>query len=243
MIIIPQKQSKIKEFVIFSILFIAAITVASAGRFQIKQLIGNKSIEHAILDATIGYTSPSEKFAIEANQYQKEIESLKLECDNLKASTVSRGDVQRIVEVESEKLNKEKVIKAIGNNIKGVFGGKASFIYSTSKKHNVNPMLVTAIARHETGNGSSYAVVNLNNPGGLMGSRGLLRYDSLEYGIEAMIKNLKSLYIDMGLVTIEQIQKKYCPVGAKNDPTGINVHWLPMVTRSYIKILEESKGV
>lgn len=147
---------------------------------------------------------------------------------------VSRG-------VDREQFSQDKVISAIKNNLGGAFQGKSNFIYHTSKKNNVNPMLVAAIARHETGNGTSQAVKTLNNPGGLMGNNGLMRFNSLESGIEKMIIVLKEYYIDQGLTTIEQIQKKYCPVGASNDPTNLNVHWLPNVTKTYLKILEEAK--
>lgn len=147
---------------------------------------------------------------------------------------VSRG-------VDREQFSQDKVISAIKNNLGGAFQGKSNFIYHTSKKNNVNPMLVAAIARHETGNGTSHAVKTLNNPGGLMGNNGLMRFNSLESGIEKMIIVLKEYYIDQGLTTIEQIQKKYCPIGASNDPTNLNVHWLPNVTKTYLKILEEAK--
>ena len=155
----------------------------------------------------------------------------------LNPPSVSRGDASR----NEEKYKAEKVITAISNNLGGVFLFKSEYIYNTSKKYNVNPMLVAAIMRHETGNGTSQAVKMLNNPGGLMGNNGLMRFNSLEAGIEKMIIVLKEYYIDQGLTTIEQIQKKYCPVGASNDPTNLNVHWLPNVTKTYLKILEEAK--
>lgn len=155
----------------------------------------------------------------------------------LNPSSASRGDVNR----SEEKYNAQKVIDAITKNLGGAFLFKAKYIYETSKKNNVNPMLVAAIMKHETGNGTSKAVKELNNPGGLMGNNGLMRFNTLEDGINKMIVILKEYYIDQGLTTIEQIQRKYCPVGASNDPTNLNVHWLPNVTKNYLKILEEAK--
>lgn len=155
----------------------------------------------------------------------------------LNPSSASRGDVNR----SEEKYNTQKVMDAITKNLGGAFLFKAQYIYETSKKNNVNPMLVAAIMKHETGNGTSKAVKELNNPGGLMGNNGLMRFNTLEDGINKMIVILKEYYIDQGLTTIEQIQRKYCPVGASNDPTNLNVHWLPNVTKNYLKILEEAK--
>ena len=233
MIITQRKKKKILPFIIC---FCLPVFVGIAINLCIKIQTGNKSIEHAVLDAVVNYDTPSEKFDIERQQYKAEIDKLKSE----KREMVSRGDVQRTIETAKQEFQREKVVKAIANNLKGVFCGKATYIYDTSKQYSVNPMLVTAISKHETGNGSSYAVTNFNNPGGLMGSKGLLKYDTLEYGIEAMIKNLKANYIDCGLTTIEDIQKKYCPIGASNDPTKLNRFWLPMVTRNYLKILDEA---
>ena len=37
----------------------------------------------------------------------------------------------------------------------------------------------------------------------------------------------------MGLNTLETIQPKYCPIGAKNDPNGLNKNWLGGVNKIY----------
>lgn len=67
----------------------------------------------------------------------------------------------------------------------------------------------------------------------MMGKNGLMTFNSLEEGIDAMASNLKRLYFDQGLDTIEKIQKKYAPIGASNDPTGLNNHWVNGVTKYY----------
>lgn len=133
----------------------------------------------------------------------------------------------------------EKNIKRIDVFLGGQLKGQAMNIVKYSKQYNVNCRLIAAIAIHETGNGESVACKRYNNPGGLMGTNGLMKFKKLEYGIEYMCMNLRELYIDKGLTDIENIQKKYCPVGAKNDPTGLNKHWLPRVTELYNKITNE----
>lgn len=113
----------------------------------------------------------------------------------------------------------------------GLFSGMGDVFIEAAQKHNVDPVLLAAIAWHETGGGNSTAVKNYNNPGGLMNPKtdSLFHFDSLEVGIDAMASVLQRLYISKGLVTIEQIGAKYAPIGVSNDPTGLNNHWVPAV--------------
>ena len=90
-----------------------------------------------------------------------------------------------------------------------------------------------SISAWETGRWTSSAYHNKNNVGGMMCNSGLITYNSLDEGIEAFLINLKNNYFDIGLDTFDKIQKKYCPIGAKNDPTGLNKNWLNGVNKMY----------
>ena len=90
-----------------------------------------------------------------------------------------------------------------------------------------------SISAWETGRWTSSAYHNKNNVGGMMCNSGLITYNSLDEGIEAFLINLKNNYFDVGLDTFDKIQKKYCPIGAKNDPTGLNKNWLNGVNKMY----------
>ena len=90
-----------------------------------------------------------------------------------------------------------------------------------------------SISAWETGRWTSSAYHNKNNVGGMMCNSGLIAYNSLDEGIEAFLINLKNNYFDIGLDTFDKIQKKYCPIGAKNDPTGLNKNWLNGVNKMY----------
>lgn len=94
-------------------------------------------------------------------------------------------------------------------------------------------LLVISISRHETGNWTSKAFKNNNNFGGIMTSKGLKNYDSYEEGLHDFVRILKNYYFDLGLDTIEKIGAKYCPVGAENDPNGLNQYWVGGVTAIY----------
>ena len=98
-------------------------------------------------------------------------------------------------------------------------------------------LISIAISKWETGDYTSKAFKELNNVGGMMCNSGLIKYDSLDNGISAFLINLKDNYFGIGLDTIEKIQPKYCPIGAKNDPNGLNKYWLSGVTKK----LEELK--
>ena len=90
-----------------------------------------------------------------------------------------------------------------------------------------------SISAWETGRWTSSAYHNKNNVGGMMCKSGLITYNSLDDGIDAFLINLKNNYFDMGLDTFDKIQKKYCPIGAENDPTGLNKNWLNGVNKMY----------
>lgn len=96
-------------------------------------------------------------------------------------------------------------------------------------------ILVVAISKHETGNWTSTLYKNNNNFGGVYNSKEqkFYSYESNTKGLEAFVNLLKNNYFGKGLDTIEKIGSKYCPVGAENDPSGVNKHWVPKVTEYY----------
>jgi hypothetical protein len=53
-----------------------------------------------------------------------------------------------------------------------------------------------------------------------------------------MIHVLRDYYFARGKNTLEDIQKSYCPIGASNDPSGLNNYWLPRVTQYYNEYLK-----
>lgn len=87
---------------------------------------------------------------------------------------------------------------------------------------------------HETGNGQN---THYNNVGGMMdpstGGQSKMKFSSIPEGIYAMARNLKNNYIDQGLNSIASIQQKYAPVGADNDPYGLNSDWINGVSNFY----------
>lgn len=118
----------------------------------------------------------------------------------------------------------------------GVFNGHTQAFLKTAEKYKIDPVLMIAIALHETGNGSSNAVRNKNNPGGLMdpstGSKQLYVFGTLDEGIEAMGRTLSNRINKDGLTTIDSLGAVYAPVGAANDPNNLNQHWVGNVGKN-----------
>lgn len=115
-------------------------------------------------------------------------------------------------------------------------------IFDKAKEYNMTDeqaYLLIAISRHETGNWTSSAFKNKNNFGGLMGKSGLKSYSSFDDGLDAFVSLLKNRYFNKGLTTIEKIQSVYCPIGAKNDPNGLNKYWSTNVTKYYNEYLNK----
>ena len=135
--------------------------------------------------------------------------------------------------------NNQQFVNSFNNSSfqQGVLAGKGEMVAGIAEKYGLDPNLLASIMALETGWGTSSAIKNYNNPGGMMDPSSnwmkLTHYSSLEAGIEAVAKNLKNNYIDQGLTTISSIGAKYCPVGAANDPNGTNSGWVPSVTKIY----------
>ena len=114
----------------------------------------------------------------------------------------------------------------------GTLAGKGKAFVDAGKLHNIDPAFLAAVAMHETGNGTSNASKTKNNVGGMMkSSGGLMTFTSINEGITSMASNLRRLYVNQGLVTVDAIQKKYAPSGAANDPTGLNNNWVKGVNK------------
>ena len=108
-------------------------------------------------------------------------------------------------------------------------------IKETAMLYGIDWKLSIAIARHECGYKDEKYISNAykqkNNVGGMMyydattKTSKLMKFETIDAGIEAYISNLKRNYFDLGLDTIAEIQPKYAPINAANDPYGLNNVW------------------
>jgi hypothetical protein len=108
-------------------------------------------------------------------------------------------------------------------------------------KYGVDPTLLAAIAEHETGGGKSLAFKNKNNAMGVSNASGPIKMASVEASIEKMASLLgrginegKGPYANAK--SIEDIGRKYAPIGAGNDPGNLNKFWTRGVSSKYEKL-------
>lgn len=120
----------------------------------------------------------------------------------------------------------------------GALAGYENEIISISEEKGIDPVLFAAIALHESAYGKSNAILSYNNPGGLMNpaTGSLFRYATLSEGLQSMGRTLYNRIRVDGLTTIEKLGSVYAPVGAANDPTGLNQHWVPNITEIASKL-------
>jgi beta-N-acetylglucosaminidase len=139
----------------------------------------------------------------------------------------------------SSRSNEEAEINAkkINAHLGGLLRGKGKVFIAAGLVENVNSYLLAAISIHETGNGTSKVLKDKNNVAGMMVNGIRFRsFNSIDESIFSLAKLLHENYISQGRIDLESIGAKFCPVGAKNDPTNINRHWIPNIERIYVQI-------
>lgn len=131
---------------------------------------------------------------------------------------------------------------AAADKLGGLAPYRDAFIRA-GNKYGIDPNFLMAISANETGWGSSRVFKQQNNAMGVYdASAGRSRtFNSVEESIDFMAGQLKKNYFDKGLTTIERIGNKYAPVGAANDPRGLNGGWVRGVTAAYGKLSGKSK--
>lgn len=77
--------------------------------------------------------------------------------------------------------------------------------------YNIDPILLEAISRWETGHFKSDIYKEYNNAWGAMYQGKPIMFRNVEHSIIEMARTLRNNYINEGYTTIEQIGTKYCP--------------------------------
>jgi|GEM_PF-973064 len=118
-------------------------------------------------------------------------------------------------------------VNALRNQLPAQAKDLAQAFVDSGRKHNVDPLALAAIAKHETGNFTSSAFRNKNNAMGISNSRGPTIQPSHEASIDKMAKLLGSTTSGpyKNARTIGETANIYAPIGADNDPRGLNNFW------------------
>lgn len=103
----------------------------------------------------------------------------------------------------------------------------------------VDPRALAAIARAESSLGSDPGARARNNAFGWGPTQ---TFAGWQDNIATVAKGLRSGYLDQGLVTLAEIQRRYAPVGTANDPANLNSNWLRNTTALYAELGGDPNG-
>ena len=108
--------------------------------------------------------------------------------------------------------------------------GMGDVFVREGQANGIDPRALVAIARAESSLGSDPGARARHNA---FGWGPHINFSSWEENIATVARGLRAGYLDEGLVTLAQIQGKYAPNGASNDPTNLNSNWLRNTTLLY----------
>ncbi|WP_419955442.1 glucosaminidase domain-containing protein [Neobacillus niacini] len=214
---------------------------------NIGSLSNNWLLHKTILDTSrLGQSNLPNQSGLTNNPFEQLLEQVLLQTQ-LNHKSTSNLDISSLLTSlnslvpqtgagvpQSESLSSKTTgSENLNAHLKGVLHNTGHFFQEAGKKYNIDPALLAAISIHETGNGSSNAARFKFNVAGMMGKNGLKTYPSIEESIFDMARNLRQNYLDKGKLTIAQIGAKYAPIGAANDPTQLNNHWVTGVQRYF----------
>ena len=113
-------------------------------------------------------------------------------------------------------------LKYFFRKYESVLYDESEFIVKLADQYKLDYRLVPAIAMQESGLCKNIYEGSYNCWGwGIYGNK-VIRFDSYEQGIETVSKGLKINYIDKGLVTPEDIMRKYTPPSTGSWAFGVN---------------------
>ena len=97
--------------------------------------------------------------------------------------------------------------------------GKGEVFVREGQANGIDPRSLVSVAFHESVLGTAGSGRDINNS---FGWGPAIPFSSWEENIAAVAKGLADGYVGEGLTTVAQIQGKWAPVGASNDPSNLN---------------------
>jgi hypothetical protein len=157
------------------------------------------------------------------------LEAFRGMVSKIKQSTNKTQPVKFVAVSESYDARQHSVITGARLNmfLKGVLRDKGDLFINVARDNDICPIVLAAIAMHESANGNSKFSRERNNVFGIY-LRGKYHYfNSVDECVKYAGKLLGGkMYCGGRNYTVKKIQQIYCPVGAGNDPRGINKYWL-----------------
>lgn len=131
---------------------------------------------------------------------------------------------------------------ALAKNLPASLQSYAPEYVAAGTKYGVDPALLAAISLHETGNGTSHALLAEQNAMGISDNTGPVdesKNGGIPHTIDQMAERLgqSSIYAQARKDnTIASLAHIYAPVGAENDPRGYNASWADGVSFYHKKL-------
>lgn len=123
----------------------------------------------------------------------------------------------------------DRVLGAAGSPL----AGQGATIVTAAAASGLDPRILVAIAGHETVLLTYAPAAAIHNPFGL-GPH--MRFADDEGAINYAARLLGADYVAQGRTTIATISGKWAPIGAANDPTGLNANWVAGVSTLYARL-------
>lgn len=205
--------------IIMTIIAIILVNIIFSFDYNIKKKeISSKNTTVAYLSKKYSTNSSISTKEITNNVLDSNIvtlDILKKEVDYSEVYPEIYPDVSSLIVYDGMTL--QELGDKLDRNLKSSLSGYGYIIASYAIEYDVDPYMALAIILHETGCASgkcSTLTSKCNNVGGMKGgpscgNGSYKRFDTLDQGIEAFMKNLSNNYIKKGLTTPEAINKKY----------------------------------
>ena len=129
--------------------------------------------------------------------------------------------------------NKAARIDAFLSSKNSPLAGYGKAFVRAGRKYGVDPFLMVAISGQESSFGTYGPSRKIYNAWG-WGPH--IKFKSWEESIDMVTRGLAKGYIREGRTTIPKISTKWAPVGAANDPTNLNSHWVKGVEKFYLEL-------
>lgn len=136
-----------------------------------------------------------------------------------------------------------KVDDSLSNHLPEPLKKLSGTFHEQANRYGLDPALLAAISMHETGQGTSKAFRDGNNAMGVSNESGPVAFTEPGASISKMAKQiatspLYAKYRQSG--DLADLASVYAPVGAKNDPRGLNKDWHTGVSKFYKQLKGDS---
>ena len=112
--------------------------------------------------------------------------------------------------------------------------GTGALFIQAGQQYGMDPRLVVAISGAESSFGAK--LCGTFNAWGWGCPTSPAQFTTWAEGIDTVARGLRSGYLNAGLITVGAIHQKYAPVGAANDPSGLNNNWVQNVSRNLVEM-------